>query len=130
MIYIDGFLIPLMAGSTEEAYHLFAEKAVPIFKDPGATRLVEGWADDVPHGKVTDFYREVQGGDSETVAFSWIEWPDKATRDAGMKKVMETPDEAKWRGDTARRPAHDLLWLPRDRRSVIIQPMEREDGQS
>jgi uncharacterized protein YbaA (DUF1428 family) len=89
MIYIDGFLIPILAGSTEEAYRLFAEKAVPIFKDHGATRVVEGWADDIPHGKVTDFYRAVQARDSETVVFSWIEWPDKATRNAGMKKVME-----------------------------------------
>ncbi len=27
----------------------------------------------------------------ETVAFSWVEWPDKATRDAAMKKMMEDP---------------------------------------
>lgn len=91
MIYIDGFLIPILAGPTEEAYRLFAEKAVPIFKDHGATRVVEGWADDIPHGKVTDFYRAVQAKDGETVVFSWIEWPDKATRDAGMKKVMDDP---------------------------------------
>lgn len=89
MIYIDGFLIPILAGSGEEAYRLFAEKAAPIFKDHGATRVVEGWVDDVPHGKVTDFYRAVQARDGETVVFSWIEWPDKATRDTGMKKVME-----------------------------------------
>ena len=25
------------------------------------------------------------------MVFSWIEWADKATRDAGMKKVMEDP---------------------------------------
>jgi uncharacterized protein YbaA (DUF1428 family) len=25
------------------------------------------------------------------VAFSWVEWPDKATRDAGMKKMIKDP---------------------------------------
>jgi uncharacterized protein YbaA (DUF1428 family) len=33
--------------------------------------------------------RAVQARDGETVVFSWIEWPDRATRDAGMKEVME-----------------------------------------
>ena len=89
MIYIDGFLIPVLASSTEEAFRLFAENAAPIFKDHGATRVVEGWADDVPHGKFTDFYRAVQAEEGETIVFSWIEWPDKATRDAGMKKVAD-----------------------------------------
>ncbi|HWU03049.1 MAG TPA: DUF1428 domain-containing protein [Novosphingobium sp.] len=91
MIYIDGFLIPVLAATTEDAYRLFAEKALVIFKDHGATRVVEGWADDVPHGEVTDFHRAVQAQEGEIVVFSWIEWPDKATRDAGMKKVVEDP---------------------------------------
>ncbi len=90
MIYIDGFLIPVDAGR-REAYTAFAEKAVPIFKDYGATRVVEGWGDDVPDGKITDFRRSVQATEGETVVFSWIEWPDKATRDAGMKQVMADP---------------------------------------
>ena len=56
-----------------------------------ALRVVEAWGDDVPAGKVTDFQRAVLAKDDETVMFSWIEWPDKATRDAGMKKMMEDP---------------------------------------
>lgn len=88
MSYIDGFLAPILAGVTRDAYRDFAAKAAPIFREHGATRVVEGWEDDVPDGTVTDFRRAVRIGEGERVVFSWIEWPDKATRDAGMKKVM------------------------------------------
>jgi uncharacterized protein YbaA (DUF1428 family) len=91
MTYIDGFVAPVPAGTTREAYIAFAEKAAPIFREHGATRVVEGWGDDVPDGKMTDFRRAVQATEGETIVFSWIEWPDRATRDAGMKKVMEDP---------------------------------------
>lgn len=91
MIYIDGFVAPVKAGTTTDAYAAFAERMAPVFRDHGATRVVKGWGDDVPDGKLTDFRRSVQATDGETVVFSWIEWPDKATREAGMKKVMEDP---------------------------------------
>jgi uncharacterized protein YbaA (DUF1428 family) len=31
----------------------------------------------------------VQATDEETVVFSWIEWPDKATRDTAMSKFSD-----------------------------------------
>jgi uncharacterized protein YbaA (DUF1428 family) len=29
--------------------------------------------------------------EDETVVFGWIIWPDKATRNAGMEKMMQDP---------------------------------------
>lgn len=45
----------------------------------------------MPNGALTDFRRAVQTKDNETVVFSWIEWPDKETRDAGMAKALKNP---------------------------------------
>lgn len=91
MTYIDGFVCPVPASTSQEEYRAFAAKAAPVFREYGATRVVESWGDDVPEGKVTDFRRAVAAEPGEAIVFSWIEWPDKATRDAGMKKVMEDP---------------------------------------
>jgi uncharacterized protein YbaA (DUF1428 family) len=86
--YVDGFVAPVPEGN-RDAYRAMAEKAAPVFREYGATRVVEAWADDVPEGKVTDFRRAVKGTDDEKVVFSWIEWPSKQARDEGWKKVME-----------------------------------------
>jgi len=87
MAYIDGFVVPVLPGK-REAYVEMARDAAKIFQEHGALRVVETLSDDVPHGKVTDFYRAVAAEEGETVAFSWIVWPSKAARDAGMAKVM------------------------------------------
>lgn len=90
MAYVDGF-VAAVPTANKEAFHKHAEDAAVVFKDQGALRVVECWGDDVPKGEVTDFHRAVQAKDDETVVFSWIVWPDKATRDAGMEKVMTDP---------------------------------------
>lgn len=90
MDYVDGYLIPV-PNAKKEDYRRLAEKAATVFKDHGALTVVECWGDDVPEGKVTSFPMAVKRKDDETVVFSWITWPSKAVRDAGMKKAMEDP---------------------------------------
>nr|WP_226372774.1 DUF1428 domain-containing protein [Sphingosinicella flava] len=88
--YLDGFVAPIPAGN-EQAYRDLAEVGAQVFTEYGATRVVETFGDDVMDGKVTDYKKAIEARDGETIAYSWIEWPDKDTRDAGWKKVMEDP---------------------------------------
>lgn len=87
MSYIDGFVVAVPKNK-KDIFTKHANIADEAFMEWGATRILECWEDDVPDGKVTDFRRAVQASDGEAVVFSWIEWPDKATRDAGMQKMM------------------------------------------
>jgi uncharacterized protein YbaA (DUF1428 family) len=91
MTYLDGFVIPVPSGA-REAYRALAEKAAAAFMRHGALRVVESWGDDVPHGKVTDFYRAVAAGEEESVVFSWVLWPSRAARDAGNARFMADPE--------------------------------------
>lgn len=98
MSYIDGFVLAVPTANKEK-FLVHARSGDVVFIEYGALRVVECWGDDVPHGKTTDFFGAVKASADETVVFSWIEWPDKATRDAGMQKMMEDP-----RLDPARNP--------------------------
>jgi len=88
MSYIDGFVIAVPTANKQKFIE-HARHFDSLFIELGAIRVIEGWGDDVPDGKVTDFRRAVQATAEETVAFSWVEWPDKATRDIAMKKMIE-----------------------------------------
>ena len=90
MSYIDGFVAAVPTVKRDE-YKKHAELAAPVFKEHGALKMVECWGDDVPDGKLTSFPLAVQRKADETVVFSWIVWPSKAVRDAGMAKVMADP---------------------------------------
>ncbi|MBI5279734.1 MAG: DUF1428 domain-containing protein [Burkholderiales bacterium] len=96
MNYVDGFVIAVPAANKDK-YIQQATKAAQVFKDHGALEIVECWGDDVPEGKVTSFTMAVKRKDDEVVVFSWVTWPSRAARDAGMKKFMEDPrmDELK-----------------------------------
>lgn len=90
MSYMDGFVVPVPKGN-KERYREVAAYAADIFIEHGALRVVECWADDVKPGKTNDFRTAVIAEDEEEVVFSWIEWPDKQSRDAGSAKVMADP---------------------------------------
>ena len=106
MKYGDGFVIAVPTKNRQKFID-HAARADEMFVERGAIRVVECWGDDVPGGKITDFRRAVQAKDDETVAFSWVEWPDKETRDAAMAKFtewMENPENADPRMDPAKNP--------------------------
>jgi uncharacterized protein YbaA (DUF1428 family) len=102
MSYIDGFVIAVPKGNRQKFID-HANMADGIFIEMGATRVVECWADDVPSGETTDFRMAVKATEDEDVVFSWIEWPDKATRDAGMARMM-APDFKDPRMDPEQNP--------------------------
>ena len=119
--YTDGFVVPVPEGKKED-YRQLAAKMAKVFRQHGATRVIEAFGNDVPKGDVTDFYRAVKAEAGEGVVFSFIEWPDKATRDEAWKAIMAdeslkpqgempfSPQRMFWGGfepilDTAKTPA-------------------------
>jgi uncharacterized protein YbaA (DUF1428 family) len=85
--YVDGFVAAVPAGN-KDAYLKMATKAAALFKEVGAIRIVETWGENVPDGKVTDYKGAVKATADEKIVYSWVEWPSKAVRDEGWKKMM------------------------------------------
>ena len=102
MAYIDGFVIAVPTAN-KQAFIDHARDADAMFMEMGALRILECWGHDVPAGKTTDFRMAVKAEDSETIVFSWIEWPDKATRDAAYATMM-APDFSDPRMDPVNNP--------------------------
>ncbi len=72
MTYVDGF-VAAVPKANKEAYLRTARAGAKMFMAWGATRVVEAKED-------------------EAIVFSWTEYPDKATRDAVQKQMMENPE--------------------------------------
>ncbi len=90
MPYVDGYVLAVPTAS-KAAYRVHAETSLPLLREFGALALVECWGDDVPDGTLTSLPMAVKKQPDETVVFSWITWPDKATRDTAWAKMMEDP---------------------------------------
>ncbi len=109
MTFIDGYLTPVRADK-KDAYRAFSAKTAAIYREYGALRVVDCWQDeeledggkfhaegagdalpDEGAGAVRDFKAAARATPDEVVVFSWMEWPDKAARDAGLDKAMADP---------------------------------------
>ncbi|GAB1596762.1 DUF1428 domain-containing protein [Lysobacter claricitrinus] len=90
-MYIDGMVLPLREEKLTE-YTTMADVFATKAKALGAIGTVEALGDGLEHGHTTDFFRAVKAEDGENVVFSFIVWPDKATRDSGWEKLMADPD--------------------------------------
>ena len=88
MTFIDGFVIAVPTGNREQ-FIAHARHFDRMLIEEGALRVVEGWGEDVPRGEHTDFQGAVKATDDETICFSWVEWPDRATRDACHARMDE-----------------------------------------
>jgi len=94
MAYIEGFVIAVPTANKQKFID-HANKGDPVFMDHGAVRVVETWQDNVEKGHTTDFFGAVDAKSEESVVFSWIEWPDKAKRQAmegQMEELMKTDE--------------------------------------
>lgn len=89
-MYVEGLLIPVERTRLDE-YRLWAGKLADLFIEYGATRVVESVGDGLEMGEVTSFPRALLLKEGEVVVFSWMEFPDKATRDTCMKQAFEDP---------------------------------------
>ncbi len=90
MTYFTGSIAAVPAANRQK-YVDHVNAVWPLFRNHGATRMVETWGVDVPKGKVNDLYGAVNAKEGEVVVFAWLEWPDKATTDAAWQKMQGDP---------------------------------------
>ena len=90
MSYVDGF-VAAVPTDKKAAFIAHAKQSWSVFQDMGALAQWECWGDEVPDGETTSFPMAVMAQEGETVVFSWVMWPDRATRDASWERMMSDP---------------------------------------
>lgn len=104
MSYFDCYLAPV-PNENRAAYEELARISEQVLLECGAIRVVECWLDEggpsaeTYHGKearfestqYSSFIRAAGARAGETVVMSFVEWPDRKTRDTGMEKLTSDP---------------------------------------
>ena len=90
MSYVMAY-VGAVPTDRKDDYLAHSRRMAGIFKEHGATRVVECWGSAVPPGEMTSFPLAVKAGDDETVVTGWQEWPDAATQEAGFAAAMQDP---------------------------------------
>lgn len=104
MPYFDFYLAPV-SRKNREAYEELARVSKEVLIEYGATRAVECWLDEggpdansyhgvdarLESSQYGSFLRAAGASPDETVVMSFVEWPDKQTRDSGMEKLTSDP---------------------------------------
>lgn len=90
MSYITG-CVAAVPTANRDAFIAHAKIAAEVFRDHGATQVVDGWGVDVPEGELTSFPMAVKRQAGEEIVFSWIVWPSKAQADKAMEAMMADP---------------------------------------
>ena len=93
MSFIDCAVLAVPTAN-RDAYLDMTKIMAGIFKENGALSVLDCWEAEVPDGEVTSFRMAVKAEAGESIVVSWIVWPDKATRDAGMGAAMQDPRAA------------------------------------
>ncbi len=89
--YIDGYVM-VVPQANKAAFIAHVQQCIPIYKEYGALRVFDAWADDLPGaGRINSYGHATQLSESENIVFSWIEWPTKAIRDAAWPHILRDP---------------------------------------
>jgi uncharacterized protein YbaA (DUF1428 family) len=104
MTYVDCYLVPV-PRENKAAYKELARISADVVREHGALRVIKCWLDEsgpeassyhatearLESENYGSFARAAGAREGETVVISYVEWPDKAARDAGMQKVTSDP---------------------------------------
>lgn len=104
MPYFDCYLAPVPRAN-RASYEALARISETVLLECGAVRVIECWIDEegpevaTYHGaearlestQYGSFSQAAGANAEETVVMSFVEWPDKQTRDKGMEKLTNDP---------------------------------------